>query len=134
MELPRRLDTLYLFFLVLIVCSLLISCGAQESRNNEIIIGVTTDSYSLLVQPRQPDPFNTGIPSLDDLNRKWNIQHMTSLFPDVSPEDEEAARHGLLGVYKLVVKDGTNLEKMITDYEVDPNIEYAEFNQPFEIR
>ena len=77
---------------------------------------------------------DTGIPSLDTLNRKWNVRRMVRVFPDVSPDDEAAARHGLTDIYKLLVPKGTDLAEMIRDYEADPHIDYAELNQPYEIK
>jgi hypothetical protein len=59
---------------------------------------------------------------------------MAPLFPDVSPDDEAAVRSGLAGIYKLIVPKGTDLKAMIEDYEADPNIAYAELNQPVEVK
>jgi hypothetical protein len=59
---------------------------------------------------------------------------MVRVFPEISPDDEVAARHGLAGIYKLLVPEGTDLTAMLQDYKADPHIDYAEPNQPFEIK
>jgi len=87
-----------------------------------------------LRQLQEPEPMHTGIPSLDSLNRKWDVLQMVRVFPDISPDDKIAARYGLAGIYKLVVPEGTDLAAMIRDYQADPHVDYAELNQPFEAK
>lgn len=109
-------------------------CSSTTSGQDEILIGLTIEAAPLILQPKQPDPANTGIPSLDALNQKWQVQQMIPLFPDVSPNDAAAVRHGLAGIYKLVVPKGTDLKVMIQEYKADPNVAYAELNKPVETK
>lgn len=110
------------------------SCSKSQGTRGEILIALKPEVISLLSKPEDPDPANTGIPALDSLNYKWNVRQMTRVFPDISPDDEVAARQGLTGIYKLVVPKGTDLATMLRDYEADPHIDYAELNQPYEIK
>lgn len=110
----------------------LLACASASSQ--EILIGLTPSSALLLRNHTQPDPLNTGIPSLDALNKKWRVQRMIPLFPNVSLNDADAIRNGLAGVYKLEVPPGTNLYAMMREYENDPNVSYAELNAPVEIK
>ncbi|OAN47020.1 hypothetical protein A6A03_11200 [Chloroflexus islandicus] len=59
---------------------------------------------------------------------------MIPVFPEASLDDPIAVRYGLAGVYKLVVPAGTNLNAMIQEYGADPNVAYAELNQPVETK
>lgn len=120
--------------IVAVLTALLASCYGGQTTSDEILIALKPESISLLAKPEEPDPIRTGIPSLDSLNRRWNVQRMVRVFPDVSPEDEVAIRYGLAGIYKLVVPRGTDLALMIKDYQADPNIAYAELNQRYEIK
>jgi len=119
--------------IALIFSALLTFCSPPQTTGSEILIALKPEAISLLIQPQEPDPMHTGIPTLDALNRKWNVRRMVRVFPYVSPDDEAAARYGLAGIYKLVVPRATNLTAMVRDYRADPHIDYAELNQPYEI-
>ncbi len=110
------------------------ACSGMIGGQDEVLIGLTNDAAQFILQPQQPNPVNTGLPSLDALNRKWRVQRMTPVFPDVSPNDAAALRYGLAGVYKLAVPRGTNLRAMIREYQSDPNVAYAEINTPVETK
>jgi len=114
--------------------SILLSCKSSQTPSSEILIALKPETISLLDHPEEPDPFDTGISSLDSLNRKWDVHQMIRVFPDVSPDDEAAVRYGLAGIYRLVVPGDTDLAAMIQDYQSDPHIDYAELNQPYEIK
>jgi hypothetical protein len=131
---PTKIAPLATLVVAVMLSILLASCSDRRSQTDEILIGLTNNAIPLLIEPKQPDPLNTGISSLDTLNRKWQVQNMVPLFPDVSPDDEAAVRSGLAGIYKLIVPKGTDLKAMIEDYETDPNIAYAELNQPVEVK
>jgi hypothetical protein len=105
-----------------------VSCSWLGTR--EILIAVKPAVILQLITPAMPDLANTGLPSLDALNQKWKVVEMTAVYPNVSADDETAARYGLAGVFKLTVPRGTNLEAMIAEYEADPTIDYAEPNAP----
>jgi hypothetical protein len=110
------------------------ACSQSPNVQGEILVGLTNQAAPLIQHRQQPDPLNTGVPSLDALNKKWQVQEMSALFPDLSPDDQTALQHGLLGMYKLVVPKKTNLQAMIRDYETDANVVYAEINQTVEIK
>jgi hypothetical protein len=113
---------------------LLTSCSKPRITDGEILIALRLEAISLLSEPQEPEPMHTGIPSLDALNRKWKVSRMVPVFPNVSQDDEVAARYGLLGIYKLLVPIETDLAAMIRDYRADPHVDYAELNQPYEIK
>jgi len=114
--------------------TLLASCSTSRTTSGEILIALKPEAIPLLSQPQDPDPMNTGISSLDSLNRKWDVRRMIQVFPDVSPDDEVAARYGLAGIYKMVVPGSTDLAAMVQDYQDDPHVDYAEINQPYEVK
>jgi len=122
------------WMVIVIIVLGLPACSGMIGGQDEILIGLTNDAARFVLQPQQPNPFNTGLPSLDALNRKWRVQRMTPVFPDVSPNDPAAVRHGLAGVYKLAAPKGTNLRIMIQEYQSDPNVAYAEINTPVETK
>jgi hypothetical protein len=107
---------------------------SRTSQPGEILIGLKPEAVPALLNRQGPDPFNTGLASLDALNRTWDVQQMEPLFPDLSPDDEVAARQGLTGIFKLVVPAETNLDSMIAAYRSDPNVDYAELNQIIEAK
>lgn len=125
---------LEIVIIALTFSTLLASCATSRNTGSEILIALKAEAIPLLSQPQEPDPTQTGIPSLDSLNCKWNVHRMVRVFPDVSPDDKAAARHGLAGTYKLLVPEGTDLGAMIRDYQADPHIDYAEPNLSFEIK
>lgn len=130
-----RNKVLCLVFLVaLALGTVSTSCSTSLAANDEILIALKTEAINLLNKPEEPDTLDTGIPSLDILNRKWNVTRMVRVFPEISPDDEVAARYGLAGIFKLLVPRSADLAEMIRDYEADPHIDYAELNQPYEIK
>lgn len=114
--------------------SVLLSCATSRTTSGDILIALKPEAIPLLSRPEEPDLFHTGILSLDSLNRKWSVRQMIRVFPDVSPDDEAATRYGLAGIYRLVVPEDTDLAAMIRDYQSDLHIDYAELNQPYEIK
>lgn len=125
--------------LILLALSLsgmsLSSCSsAQSAADNEILVALHPESARLLTDPAGPDPLHTGLPSIDSLNRKWQVQQMSRVFPDISPDDEAAVRQGLTGIFKLSVPARTDLQAMIQDYQSDPNVDYVELNKAFEVK
>ena len=98
------------------------------------MIAIKSEAVSLLSNPDNPDPANTGIPSLNDLNQKWKVKKMEKVFPGIAADDDVAARYGLAGVFKLEVDANTDVGEMIKDFENNPFIDYAESEQTFEIR
>ncbi|MGQ9829613.1 MAG: hypothetical protein ACUVSY_18535 [Roseiflexus sp.] len=130
----RQMKDVVAWMVIVLILLGVPACAGVPGGHDEILIGLTEDAARFIRQPQQPDPLNTGLPSLDALNRKWRVQRMIPVFPDVSPTDAAAVRHGLAGVYKLVVAKGTNLRVMIQEYRLDPNIAYAEINTPVETK
>lgn len=117
------------FFLLLVFSS----CQENADENVEFVIGIRSEFVPLLVDPVHPDPTNTGISTLDELNAKWTVLEMEPVFPDVSPDDETAQKFGLNGVFKLIVKGGADVDAIIADYQADQHIEYIEVNKPVKI-
>lgn len=99
----------------------------------EVLIAIRPADIPLLRDPRNPDPLNTGIPTLDELNRRWDVVAMTPVYPDIDPADATAAEHGLAGVFKLEVPPLTDIDTLLTAYEADAHIAYAEYNEPASI-
>ncbi|MGC8787003.1 MAG: subtilase family N-terminal domain-containing protein [Anaerolineae bacterium] len=119
---------------VIVLSVLLVSCSMVQRTSGEILIALKPEAITLLKEPQNPDPANTGISSLDSLNKKWDVRKMIPLFPKVPADDETATRYGLAGIYKLVVPGITDLASMVQEYRANPYIEYAEINQPYEAK
>lgn len=98
----------------------------------EILIGLRSEAIPFLVDSYLHIGM-TGISSLDILNRKYGVQKLERLFPDIEPGDYDAIEEGLDGIFKVVMPKETDLIAMISDYEADPHIEYAEGNLIIEI-
>ncbi len=127
----RQVSCLLCISLIVLALSAILSdCSVPSTDVVEILIRLKPEQVGILSRPQEPDPMDTGIASLDSLNRKWNVRRMVRVFPNISSDDESAARHGLTGIYKLVVPPDINLAAMVRDYRADPNIAYAEPNQP----
>lgn len=107
------------------------ACKPTRIVENEILIALKPEAVARLKNPNKINPLDTGIPSLDVINRKWGVRRMERMFPNVAPDDEIAARYGLASIYLLVVPVGTDLEAMVRDYRSDPHIDYAEINTPY---
>lgn len=119
--------------IIFIAIILLTACNNNSEANLEILIGIEPAEIPLLHNIDEPNPTQTGIPSLDALNKTWEVSQMIPLYPDIAPDDEIAARYGLSGVFRLVVPGNTDLEQMITEYTADSHIQYAELNKPAQI-
>ncbi len=119
---------------IALASSLLLSRKSSQTTSSEILIALKPEAISNLNRPEQPDPLDTGIPSLDSLNRKWGVYQMIRVFSGISPDDELADRYGLTGIYRLVILGDADLAAMIRDYQSDPHIDYAELNQIYEIK
>jgi hypothetical protein len=91
-----------------------------------LIITLTPSARARLITPDAPDPTNTGLPSLDRLNRAWRVTHMTPVFPDVDPADPVAQRHGLTAVYRLTAAPLPLPRMMARAYAADPHVESVE--------
>ena len=117
-----------------IVILFLAACGKTEKNEGVVLIAIKSEAISLLSNFDNPDPANTGIPSLNDLNQKWKVKKMEKVFPGIAADDDVAARYGLAGVFKLEVDANTDVGEMIKDFENNPFIDYAESEQTFEIR
>lgn len=95
---------------------------------NEILIGLRPEAVQHVAgQMLKPD--QTGITSLDSLNRKYAVQQISSVFTQFNPSDPIAVQYGLAGVFKLTVPIGTDIFAMISEYQRDPVIAYAEPNR-----
>ncbi|HOD55395.1 MAG TPA: S8 family peptidase, partial [Candidatus Cloacimonadota bacterium] len=80
----------------------------------------------------------TGIKSIDDLYRKWQISDMEKLFINeekrseqisiTSYKKEEKLVPQLFNIYKLKTSSGTDIKKAVEELSRNNNIEYAEPN------
>jgi len=91
-----------------------------------LIITLTPSARARLIRPDAPDPTNTGLPSLDRLNRAWRVTRMTPVFPDVDPADPVAQRHGLTAVYRLTAAPLPLPRMMARAYAADPHVASVE--------
>ncbi|MFH1359683.1 MAG: S8 family serine peptidase [Candidatus Omnitrophota bacterium] len=64
----------------------------------------------------------TGIGSIDQLNLQNNVSSIQNEFSLVAPPDTV----GLNRIYKFYVDQAIDVTQIIEDYQLDPNVEYAE--------
>ncbi len=99
---------------------------------NEILIGLKSEVVQHVAGQRvRPD--QTGVTSLDLLNRRYAVQQISPVFTQFNPSDPIAVQYGLAGVFKLTVPVGTDIFAMIAEYQRDPTIAYAEPNRIYTI-
>ncbi len=67
----------------------------------------------------------TGIPSVDSKLDHYGVLEMTQRFKQ-KPLAKGSKLPDLRRIYKIEVPAGANLQKMINDFNADPNVEYAE--------
>lgn len=77
-----------------------------------------------------PDALTT-IDSVDELNKKYEVEEMQPLFQGVIPEaedSEDVKTPDLSGIYiiKMTVESKADILEMVQAYRKDPNVEYAE--------
>jgi len=99
---------------------------------NEILIGLKPEIIER-VAGRRLSPTQTGIASLDRLNRKYAVQQISPVFTHINLADPIAVKYGLAGIFKLTVPTGTDIFAMIAEYQRDPAIAYAEPNRIYRI-
>jgi len=98
----------------------------------EILIGLKPE-LAQRVADQRVTPSQTGIASLDGLNRKYTVQQISPVFTHLNLGDPIAIRYGLAGVFRLTVPAGTDIFAMIAEYQGDPAIAYAEPNRIYRI-
>ncbi len=98
---------------------------------NEILIGLKPEAAQLVARQRL-DGGQIGVGSLDRLNQKYAVKNISSLFPSLDLNDSAANKHGMAGVYKLTVPDGTDVYSMIAEFQRDAAIAYAEPNRIYQ--
>ncbi|MEK6917981.1 MAG: S8 family serine peptidase [Nanoarchaeota archaeon] len=64
----------------------------------------------------------TGLSSIDSLNKKNGVQKIEKLVANVKGIDKV----GLNRIHKFYVDEKTDLKSLILNYQLDPNVEYAE--------
>lgn len=99
---------------------------------NEILIGLRSEVVQNLAGQKMT-PGQVGIASLDQLNQRYAVQQISSVFTQVDLADPIAIQYGLAGVFKLTVPAGTDIFAMIAEYQRDPAIAYAEPNRIYRI-
>jgi hypothetical protein len=70
----------------------------------------------------------TGIPSVDALNKKFQVTSIEKMIPENSQADNEAETidlFGLLRFYKFKVPEGADIATLVKEYQLDPMIETA---------
>jgi len=98
----------------------------------EILIGLRPE-LTQRVAGQRVTPSQTGIVSLDRLNRKYAVQQISPVFTHLNLDDPIAVRYGLAGVFRLTVPAGTDIWAMIAEYQGDPAMAYAEPNRIYRI-
>ncbi len=98
----------------------------------QILIGLKPE-LAPRVTDQRVTPGQTGIASLDGLNRKYAVRQISPVFTHLDLGDPIAVRYGLAGVFRLTVPVGTDILAMIAEYQGDPAIAYAEPNRIYRI-
>ena len=70
----------------------------------------------------------TGVRSLDRLGAKWRVATIDPVSPDGYANVQLAESLGISRTYRFVVPRGTDVQRMIADYNANPLIEFAELD------
>src|SRR5688500_3424450 len=69
---------------------------------------------------------STGVRSLDLLGARWRVTSIEPISPEGFANAESASRLGISRTYKFVVPRGTDVLRMVDDYNRNALIEFAE--------
>lgn len=69
-----------------------------------------------------------GIPSVDDLNLRWDLRSYRSLFPGAKVPPAPLALPDLRGIHVLEFPEETDLDRAAAEYLADPNVTKVEFD------
>jgi len=105
-----------LVVLVLFLCSV---AGAQEAVPGEVLVKFAPSSL------RSMDAGNTGLTSIDELNKKFGVVKMETGY-QTSPLSSLRSGDGEL--YKLTFTSGVTVEEAVSAYSMDSNVLYAQPN------
>ncbi|MCS6774463.1 MAG: S8 family peptidase [Anaerolineae bacterium] len=97
---------------------------------NEVLVGLKPEVVQSLIQ-QGTFGAQSVVSAFGVLNEKYGVQQITPVFPQVDLTDPVALAHGLAGVFKLTVPEGTNIFAMISEYQSHPAVAYAEPNLIF---
>ncbi len=104
-----------------------VALAAKPDAGAEYVPGEILVKFAATAAPRRPlAPADTGLVSVNRLNRRFGVQRIEPVFTTLQPQN--ADDYGLNRVYKLVVPPQTDLDAMLAAYQADPNVEYAEPN------
>ena len=70
----------------------------------------------------------TGVRSLDRLGAKWRVATIDPVSPDGYVNAQLAESLGISRTYRFVVPKGSDVQRMIADYNANPLVEFAELD------
>lgn len=70
----------------------------------------------------------TGVGSVDALNSKHQVKAMEKILKKQEKISKKKSKHGLDRIYLLKLSKNADIEKVVKEFNKDPNIEYAEPN------
>src|SRR3989304_6990947 len=123
--------------ILFVLFSILIIAFAQGSQQNPSQgKGVDPKKYApdrIIVKFKShvtPDDVTLGrLSEVENRNAKFGVSEVKQLFQKSWKNDELdelKETHGLTRIHTLKVPEGTDIEQMVAEYNVDPDVEYAE--------
>lgn len=100
-----------------------------EFASNRLIVKLKTEADKGITLNKVQGKITTGLPELDKLNIKFKVEKQEKLFKEFKETALKSDRFS--SVYVLEVPAGTDLKQMKTEYEVRPEVEYAELDYKF---
>jgi subtilisin family serine protease/Tol biopolymer transport system component len=104
----------------------------REYKPGEIIVKFKESSHVLKKAYLKPQ--NTGIKSIDKLNKKYRVKKQERIFRSIGKKSKNRfgrllkVKGQLENIYKLSLPKKAKIEFVVKDYKKDPNVEYAEPN------
>lgn len=107
-----------------------------EYSKSQFIVKLKVEEKSKVAPGAAPKPTKTGLPNIDNLNKKNNVSEMKRLTKDSEVKNDNAGRAkpntsapDLSTLYKIKLNnENSNIEQIVQEYNSDPSVEYAELD------
>jgi hypothetical protein len=102
-----------------------------EFSTNRLIVKIKPEVDKKIILGQIQGTITTGLAQLDSLNFKFKVKKQEKLFKEFKETALKLDKFS--SVYILEVPEGTDLQKMKKEYEVEPEVEYAELDYRLEL-
>ncbi|MEW5989205.1 MAG: S8 family serine peptidase, partial [Chloroflexota bacterium] len=95
-------------------------------RPGRLIVKLTNEAASQAKEGNDGRFHFEALPSLAQLNQRYQVTAVGRLFPEAAAQDTVAVRYGLPNVFRLTAPATTDIWGMAAAYTADPHVIYAE--------